>query len=298
MRKILLSSIMLLTAILAQGQTKIAPTLKKGMVKTYQTTAEYQIPGQSKITTTTDETLTVADVTEKGCVINYVSSNFKSDAAEGNIAGQIMTAAGSLMSGVTIVIDTDKDGKAQHIANFAELQKLLDKKSDEMTDKILAAVPAAAGALPKENLKAMIMANFSEDKLLKSFQDKESPLALNGKSLATGTEEVFTNEKGMKMKRLYFVMGKTITCNAVLDMTQEEMKALIIAMIEKNMPDQAEMVKQNIDQLIASGMLKLDMQENASYQLADDGWMKSIKVEETANTMGQKTVVNTTVTLK
>ena len=64
------------------------------------------------------------------------------------------------------------------------------------------------------------------------------------------------------------------------------------------MPEQAEMVKQNIDQLMASGMLKLDMQENASYQLADDGWLKSLKVEDTADTMGQKMVIITTYTLK
>lgn len=298
MRKIILSSIMLLTVILAQGQTKIAPTLKKGMVKTYQTTVEYQIPGQSKITTTSDETFTVADVTDKGCVINLVSSNFKSDAAEGNIAGQIMTAAGSLMSDVTIVIDADKDGKALRIANYAEVQKQLDKRSEELADKILASVPAAAGALPKDNLKSMILESLSEDKLLKGLQNADCPLTLNGKTLATGTEELFVNKKDMKMKRLYFVMGKTITCNAVSAMTTEEMKELIIAKIEEAMPEQAEMVKQNIDQLVASGMLKLDMQENASYQLADDGWMKSIKVEDTADTMGQKMVVTTTYTLK
>lgn len=64
------------------------------------------------------------------------------------------------------------------------------------------------------------------------------------------------------------------------------------------MPEQADMVKQNIDQLIESGMLKLDMKETGSYEYQEDGWVKTIKSENVTENMGQKVTVNTTVTLK
>jgi len=68
--------------------------------------------------------------------------------------------------------------------------------------------------------------------------------------------------------------------------------------VEKSLPDQADMIKQNIDQLMNSGMLKMEMKETASYELQPDGWVKSIKAESTHDAMGQKMKTTTTVTLK
>jgi len=45
-------------------------------------------------------------------------------------------------------------------------------------------------------------------------------------------------------------------------------------------------------------MLKMDVKETATYELGDDGWVKSLKSEATQEAMGQKTVSTTTVTLK
>ena len=98
MRKFLMSSVLLLAVITAQGQTKITPTLQKGLVKSYQITADYQIPGMSTITTTADDTYTVTDATADGYIINYVSTNFKSTAAESDITGQILNAANTLLA--------------------------------------------------------------------------------------------------------------------------------------------------------------------------------------------------------
>jgi len=81
-------------------------------------------------------------------------------------------------------------------------------------------------------------------------------------------------------------------------MTKDELKALIIQQVEKTIPQQADVVKQNIDQLMDSGMLKMDMKEAVSYEVQPDGWVKSIKAEITNDTMGQKIKTTTTVTLK
>ena len=102
----------------------------------------------------------------------------------------------------------------------------------------------------------------------------------------------------MKMKRMYFVQGKNIVANSTLNMTKDEMKEMLIQMVEKSAPDQAAMVKENIDQIMSSGMLKMDMKETVTYELQDDGWVKSIKGESTTETMGQKVVTVSTITLK
>jgi hypothetical protein len=45
-------------------------------------------------------------------------------------------------------------------------------------------------------------------------------------------------------------------------------------------------------------MIKIDVKETATYELAEDNWVKSIKAEVSNETMGQKMSVATTVTLK
>jgi hypothetical protein len=49
---------------------------------------------------------------------------------------------------------------------------------------------------------------------------------------------------------------------------------------------------------MASGMVKIDMKETASYDLDADGWLKSINSESTMDSMGQQTNIKATVTLK
>ena len=68
--------------------------------------------------------------------------------------------------------------------------------------------------------------------------------------------------------------------------------------MEKIAPEQADAVKQNFDQLMASGMFKMEQKETASYELQDDGWVKSLTVDNTTNSMGQQMNTKTTVTIK
>ena len=112
------------------------------------------------------------------------------------------------------------------------------------------------------------------------------------------SQEEFVSKEGIKMKRLYFVNGKTIIANSVMNMTEDEMKQTIIKQVEKSAPDQAQMIKDNIDQLMSTGMLKMDHKETATYELQDDGWVKSIVVDSTTETMGQTVVSKSIVTLK
>jgi len=80
-----------------------------------------------------------------------------------------------------------------------------------------------------------------------------------------------------------------------MNMTKDELKQMIIAQLEKTMPDQAEMIKQNIDMMI--GQMAFDATEKATYEMGADGWVSSLTVENSTDAMGQKTNSTTTVKL-
>ncbi len=298
MRKLFFLSLMLTTMLAAQAQLKVAPKMQKGAVKNYATTSVIELPGQSPLTLSSETSYTVAEARPDGYILNMTTNSFTSDAAANNIAGQLIAASQELMKGFTLKVATDTDGKVLKIANYAEVQKLMNTKSDELVDNLLKAVPQIGQMIPKEALKQQITSGISEENLLLALQNVVSPVALNGKTLTTGAQEEYANEQGMKMKRMFFVNGNNVTANGSLNMTKDEMKALIIQQVEKSLPDQADMIKQNIDQLMNSGMLKMDMKETASYEIQPDGWVKSIKAESTNDAMGQKMKTTTTVHLK
>ena len=64
------------------------------------------------------------------------------------------------------------------------------------------------------------------------------------------------------------------------------------------MPSQAEMIKQNIDMVMQSGMMKIEMTEDTTYELQDDGWVKSIKTVMNNKMMGKDIRTVSTVTMK
>lgn len=298
MKKLFLVSLALITLTAAQAQLKVIPTLKKGLEKVYESKATMTLPGQSAINIATDTKYTVSDATADGYVIDMVTTSFTSDAAASNIAAQILSAAQEMIKDVKISVATDKNGKPVKIVNYAELSKQLDERSKQMVNKIYELIPQAKSVLPEETLKQQFMESLSENALFQSVTGNSSPLLLFGKTIMTGAQEEFVNEQGLNMKRMYFVNGKDVTTNATLNMSKEQVKKLIIAQIEKTMPDQADVVKGQIDQLIESGMLKLDAKETTTFKLQDDFWPATWTTEVSTETAGQQTSTKTTTTLK
>lgn len=124
-------------------------------------------------------------------------------------------------------------------------------------------------------------------------------LTLNGKSITADAQDEFVNSQGMKMKRFYLVNGKNkITSAAKMNMSNEDMKKMVIEKVEQTAPEQAKMVKDNIDTLLESGMLKVEGSETATYEFAADGWVKTMTLKNDMTLMGASTNVETTVTLK
>ena len=298
MKKLMMVSLLLTVAMALQAQVKVAPKMQKGTVKTYVADATITLPGQSDVKVTADSKYTITDATADGFVLEMVSTDVKTECDPGNIAGKLMAAAEEMMKGAVVKAAVDKEGRIQNILNGEEVKARIDTQADAFIDQMITDVPQLAGIVSKENLKKQVTSSLTVEGLIETLQSSTSPLALNGKTIMTGNQEEFVNKDGMKMKRLYFVNGKTIIANSAMNMTEEEMKQLIIKQVEKSAPDQAQMVKDNIDQLMSSGMLKMNHKETATYELDDDGWVKSIVVESTTETMGQQVVTKSVAKLK
>ena len=291
-------SLMLTIAVALQAQVKVAPKMEKGTVKTYVAEATITLPGQGDVKVTADSKYSITDAKADSYVLEMVSTDVKTECEPGNIAGKLVAAAQEMMKDAVVRATLDKDGRIQNILNGDEVKARVDKQADTFIDQMLADVPQLAGVVSKDALKQQVSQALTVEGLVQTLQQATSPLALNGKTIASGSQEEFISQEGLKMKRMYFVNGKTIIANSVMNMTEDEMKQTIIKQVEKSAPDQAQMIKDNIDQLMSTGMLKMDHKETATYELQDDGWVKSIVVDSTTETMGQTVVSKSIVTLK
>ena len=298
MKKLMMVSLLLTVAMALQAQMKVAPKMQKGTVKTYVADATITLPGQGDVKVTADSKYSITDAKADSYVLEMVSTDVKTECEPGNIAGKLVAAAQEMMKDAVVRATLDKDGRIQNILNGDEVKARVDKQADAFIDQMLADVPQLAGVVSKDALKQQVSQSLTVEGLVQTLQQATSPLALNGKTIASGSQEEFVSQEGLKMKRMYFVNGKTIIANSVMNMTEDEMKQTIIKQVEKSAPDQAQMIKDNIDQLMSTGMLKMDHKETATYELQDDGWVKSIVVDSTTETMGQTVVSKSIVKLK
>ena len=299
MKKILFLSALLTVAFAAQAQLKIAPKMQKGDVKNYTIVVTNSIPMQGDCKITSGSKYTVVDATTDGYVLDIETLEVQVEADANNITGKLMAAAEEMQKGVVIRVTTDKDGKPTKVHNLDELRQKMEKAADGAIDKLVADIPQLSQVIPdKSVLKNQFMEAFTEETILRGLQESTSPLALNGKTIITGAQEEYTSKDGLKMKRMYFVNGQNIIATSTLNMSKDEMKALLIKQVEDRAPEQAQMVKDNIDQILDSGMLKIDMTEKDTYELQADGWPKNIVTENTTEMMGQQVVTKTTITLK
>ena len=299
MKKIMMVGLLLTMMVAVQAQVKVAPKMAKGMQKVYVTESKVGIPGQPEFNMTAETKYSVTGAVKDGYTMEVVTTDFKCDATDNNIAAKLMSVPSGLLKGVTIRVTTDQDGQVKSIDNFAEMKKKVDEVGSQLVNELFEKVSMLSQVMDKETLKKQVLSNVTPESMLKSMQVINSPLMLNGKTVTMGMQEdYYTADYGLKMKRMYFVNGNKITTNGSLNMSKDDMKQLIIKEVEKIMPSQADMVKENIDQLMDSGMAKIDSKETATYELQDDGWVKSILSETTYQMMGQNTKTVVRVEIK
>lgn len=294
MKKILLASALLLTALVAGAQTKIAPQMQKGMKKVYVAETTTNIAGQKSITMTVETQYSVAEVTADGYVMDVTVTDVQTDADQKDLMGRVVSLSLEMLKNVKTSLATDKDGKVTKILNFEDVKSGAKK----FIDKTLEEVPAIPG-FSTDMLEDQIMGQLTEKAITQQMQMNSSPFALNGKTITTGMQDEYLNHQGVKMMRTYSIgEDGTIEAASAIDMKPEEMKQMIIDQVEKLMPAQAEMIKQNIDAVVNSGMLKFKMDVKDVYNFQADGWASSITSEANSDMMGQKTTIKTTVRLK
>lgn len=298
MKKVILLSVMLMASMAISAQTKIVPQMKKGLKKVYATTATVSVGGQKDVKMTSETKYTVTEANADGYVVDMMVTSFATDADVNDVAGQMISATQEMMKDVNVRLQTNKDGQVVGIKNYAEVKKQIDAFGAKIVDKLMESVPQLSQVMSKDALKQQIQESVNEQALIRSLKEADGVLMLNGKTPMTGAQEEYVNEKGVKMKRMYFVNGKSIVTNGSANITKDELKAMIIEQVEKTMPAQAEIVKQNIDQLLSSGMLKVDIKETSTYEMGNDSWVKSVKTESNSEFVGTKTVVKSETVCK
>lgn len=290
MKRFFLLSTLLLATLMICAQTKIAPKMKKGMKKVYVVEATIGVPSKQSTKITTETVYEVVDATNDGYVLDVYVTDVKTDAKDAE--SRVYSLATEMLKDVHTQYATNKDGKVTKILNAEEGKKRIN----EMLDKVLADVPLPASTT-LTNLKKQLTGNINEASLLESVQISTSPLTLNGKTISTGTEEEYNTEQGIKMKRTYSVKDKSsIQTNAKINMNTDDMKKMVMGLVENIVPNQSENLMDMIGPMINN--LKIDAAENSTYTFQKDGWIKNITSEMNYSMMGASFKINTKVSLK
>lgn len=294
MKKVFLSSIVLMMALVTQAQVKVAPKLQNGFKAVYTEVSTASVAGTEE-TTTTETEYVVSDVTANGAVITATLVDIKSDEGQSDAMSALLTMGESIMKGISIKMSTDADGQVTGILNLDEVKKKATEMASTIVEGMLKENPEVEQVMSKETLMAQMTNSFTEEALMNSIKSA-GVLALNGKTINSGATENVVNEQGMNMKRMYFVTGKNIIANSTLDMSKDQLKAFIIKQVSAVSPDQAEMVKDNIDLVL--GQMKFNATTKSTYELQDNGWVKSLKTETSTDVMGQAQKRTSVITLK
>ena len=295
-----MTTLVLMVALMVQAQVKIAPKMAKGNKMVYVSEAKSNMGGQVEFSMTDESEYEVVEETADGYVISATTTKIESDAKDNPLV-RMMMGTEEVMLNQPILLTTDKDGRVQGIKNYEEVSKSVLTALDKWVDDFYGTHSELAQMMPKEKLKTQLEQSLTEEVILRGIVDAPtSVFALNGLSIQNLSQNTYTNSQNIPMKRMFFIAngGKTITTNSTVDMKDDEVKAFIIKQVEESAPDQAEMVKQNIDAMMASGMLKIEATDKAQYDFMDNGWVKTISFSSDMSMMGQKITSTASVTVK
>ena len=297
MKKLFFLSIGLLMAVTIFAQSiKVTPALKKGMNKTYTNTTAITTMEQT-INIVSEQHFSITKETPQGYEMLIETTNYSSDAKDDNLAGRLLTLGTEILKDTKAQVSLNKEGKLLDIINYEEIKTKCLASGERMVDELLKAAPEISQVLTKEALVEQVAATLTRENLIKSLAGNSNPLALFGLTIVNGMQDKYNN--GMfDLKRTWLVNGKKIFASAKSDMSKEELKAYVLSQVEKLAPQQADMIKENIDMVLSSGLIKIDVTENANYELADDLWIKSMETTVENDMMGQKTSSSTKIQQK
>lgn len=297
MKKVFLLSIVILMSVSVFGQSiKVTPVLKKGMKKAYTNTTSVTTMDQT-ITIASDQLFSITKETSQGYEMTMENANFSSDAKDENLASRLLTLGSEILKDTKVQVRLDKDGKLLDIINYEEVKSKSVATGERMVDELFKAAPEISQVLTKEAIMEQVTGSLTQENLIKSLTGNTNPLALFGLTIINGMQDKYNNNM-VDLKRTWLVNGKKIFASAKSDMSKEELKAYVLSQVEKLAPQQADMIKDNIDMVLNSGLVKIDVTENANYELGDDLWIKSMETTVETDMMGQKSSTRTKIQLK
>jgi len=201
-----------------------------------------------------------------------------------------------MTKGLHALYSTDKDGQILKILNHDEMMKA----ADAMLEKTLSTANLPA-MIPKENIKMAAKQNISEETMLANAKMSDSPFSLNGKTITNGMEDTFSTKEGLKLKRTFTLADDgSIKTDAEMDMNVEDIIDMITKQASQMSPEAAnsDAFKQQVTQMINSGMLKFTATNNATYTFCPDGWVKTLISDYSFQIMSQTLESHCKITLK
>lgn len=297
MKKVFLFSIGIMMAVSLFGQSiKVTPVLKKGMNKTYTNTTAITTMDQT-VNIVSEQLFSITKETPQGYEMLMESTKFSSDAKDDNLASRLLSLGMEIMKDTKVQVSLDKEGKLLDIINYEEVKTKCLATGERMVDELLKAAPEISQVVSKEALLEQMAASLTQENLIRSMTGNTNPLALFGRTITNGMQDKYNNSM-VDLKRTWLVNGKKIFASAKSDMNKEELKAYVLSQVEKIAPEQAKMIKDNIDMVLNSGLIKIEVTENANYELADDLWINSMETSIDNEMMGQKSSTRTKIQLK
>ena len=291
MKKTVLCIVCMLMSIgvMAQMSTKISAKFAKGSFATYLTTNEATIgtplgTAPIKSTSTSEVKYLVTEVLPEGYTIEATTLNIEGDflnLSEAETESKLISDFFKSWVGKKFVLSTDKDLKILAIKNYDELKTEFTKKAEELIKNL----PTEGGegrAITNDALKMVFDSQMSEEKMIST---------INGKLFDFYNTYVVSAPKNSDIC--------TINSTTVVTMSNEDLKAMLYKQLGDKMPeDQIEAMKPQIDQMLESGMIKIDGKGQSTFVFKKNGWLQSMESTMTIDVMGSKTEMVSKSTLK
>ena len=310
MKKTLTILVMTLFCVMAMGQEaiKVVAKFKKGDYVVYdikQTTTQVSDDNNTYEIVIAGETrYDVIDADKTGYTIACKAQKWESpNSTKDGIASDLVKSAMTMLVGQTVIMRTDLEGKITKIENMDELMQRMEDYMDELLEKIFSGEGIdTQDIISKEKMRKMMLEEITEEKLMESM-DANDQFSLYGKTISTGMT-IDKKISGIKFKTTYEVVPiqeagvRTIKSTSVSDMTKEDIKSMILSQMEKMMPDLADTLKESFDALTGSDIMKIEGKRKSSFDILDNGWIKSSDSFVEFNMMGANTKSHTTSVIK
>lgn len=281
----------------AQGSVKVTAKFSKGDYVIYETQSDIiqqTVAGNDTTHFVGEVKYEVTDARKDGYTLTVNTLKWDStDPIKNNLMKKITTMQQQMQVGLPMVLTTDQDGKIIHLNNFEEIRQKIDLYVDEMVNTIFEGMDERSmQMLSRDGIQKAIMGELTEDKILETLSNNTgNHLSLYGKTITTGTtmDEKMGN---FGLKTTYVVSDSknkdtySLKSSSVINMNKDDIKALLIQQLEQMMPEQADAVKENIDMVLESGMVKIEGDRQSTFEFFKNGWMKSGDVVFNINSMG------------